>query len=107
MDLADHQMHGFRRGHDGHAHALRRLRQFARTRIAVAIPATAAETTVAISPATGSALRAEFTASRTTAARIAPVVTTVVAPRFPTVVTTSPVIAIPTLAGSFVVTGLR
>jgi hypothetical protein len=108
MDLANHQVHGFRRGHDGDAHAFRRLWQFARPGIAITVTtASAAEATLAISAATRPPLRTEFTASATATCTAPSWIAAVIAPGLPPVVPTSPVVAIPTLAGSFVVTDLR
>jgi hypothetical protein len=117
MDLANHQVDGFRRRHDGHTHPVRRLRQFARSGIPP-IPAAKAPVTTATATATAATLRAEITATAPTAATttassprvtavIAAVIAAVVATRFPPVVPTAPVVVIPTLAGSLVITGLR
>jgi hypothetical protein len=94
VDLTDHQMHRFRRGHDRHPHAFRRLRQFARREVAAAstLP------TVATAP-----LRTELPAPATTASRLAPVVATAFTP----VVTVATIVTLPTLARRFFVTGLR
>jgi hypothetical protein len=104
MDLTDHQVNGLSRGHNADANAFRRLRKIARTRIAVTTPAAAATgTTIPVSSST-SPLRAELASpATTTTTRLTPVVPSIIAPVIPA----STIVAVPTLAGSFVVTGLR
>jgi hypothetical protein len=100
-------MDGLRRGHDRHPDSLRRLRQFTRTGIAIPVPAsTSAETALAIS---ASALRAEITASATATATAtaATRIPAVIPPRLASIIPTPPVVAVATLAGSFVITALR
>jgi hypothetical protein len=83
-------MDRLRRGDQGDAHALRRLRQFPRREVAAALPA--------IAVATAAPLRPEFTAASPTP-RLASIV--------PPLVAAATVIAFAALAGSFLVTGLR
>jgi hypothetical protein len=101
-------MDRLRRGHDRHPDPLRRLRQFTRTGIAIPVPtATPAETALAIS---ASALRAEITASATAAATgtsAAAGIASIIPPRLAPLIPTPPVVAVATLAGSFVITALR